>query len=653
VGELNRPHHYCHFSTALANTFHDFSRRLCMASGLLAGHRFWRLVESIDDRLQTEIDATASVRWWLELSFGGWEHDLIEVRLFRGRRSRTDSASEWDGPFAELLRLDETRLPRTLALGLSEGTLILSEAPRALWVVEDIGHDFDSAVVVLARTGSTARSGLLQTRWHEVGGDWARSDRLSGDAVADLVRRLGVAGVRPEPLAGLAFEGGVPTRRGSWLGRPEFLPKVRTSAASIVSVRPLQITSDILEVGPGTLLRPLQALGPLSGRWTVAAQEADSEDDRVLVLESEIPERREWPADTAVWEAETELVLTGTHPFLAFPCAWSDEPEIRSFDDVAEALYASVGSGRGEAELVKLLEPVLPEAWLVWDVLRALAEGGWLELRVCRAWRARRWRLCPPTLVSGEIVVVEGAVGAAARRRLSETVARRGGCLRSTTGRGWAPPVIAVTGVEPQVLAADLDWPLVPSTRPHLQVAPACWPSEKRSTDGRDLVGIWDFELGLFQPPDGVHSGLRLERWVHERDRDLYQLVRPTGSFLTSSRTVAVLEAHRCARRPMFSWKDGAFRRIGRSGHLPLPVARALRRRTLTPSGPITDEYDVWTYRYAVDAASAAWVGAVFGAAVKVPNSVQSESWLQRLVARRRAGLSPAWLPARSDRPGL
>jgi hypothetical protein len=61
----------------------------------------------------------------------------------------------------------------------------------------------------------------------------------------------------------------------------------------------------------------------------------------------------------------------------------------------------------------------------------------------------------------------------------------------------------------------------------------------------------------------------------------------------------------------------------------------------------------VWTYRYAVDAASAAWVGAVFGAAVKVPNSVQSESWLQRLVARRRAGLSPAWLPARSDRPGL
>jgi hypothetical protein len=210
--------------------------------------------------------------------------------------------------------------------------------------------------------------------------------------------------------------------------------------------------------------------------------------------------------------------------------------------------------------------------------------------------------------------------------------------------------VLAVIGVEPDALAADMDWPLVPSTAANLQAAPACWPPEKRSIDGRELIGVWNFDLGLFVTPTGPLPDLRLERWVQESDRDVYRIVAPNDLFLTTSRTVAVLEVHRRAGRPLFRWKDGSLVRLGRSGHLPLPAARALRRRTLTPSGPITDAQGAWTYGYPADAASAKWIATVFGAAVDAPRMIGGESRLRALIARRRSGLPPTWWLPEFDR---
>jgi hypothetical protein len=647
IEELDRPHHYGRFSPALLSALGDFAHRFRASRSLLGGHRFWRLVESIDERLQAEGGGTAAARWRLEVSFGGWEQDLVEARLFRGRRRSVEAGPEWEGAFAELASLPAERLPAAVTRCLEQGTLILGEAPGAVWVLDDVGLHNDVTVVVLSRAGGVADTLPLPTRWRDLSGGWAVSDRLDPDAVAGLARRLGLAVAGGERLFDLGFEGGVATRRGSWLGRPGFLPDVRTSPASTISVRPVAPTSEELVAGNGTILRPLSAPSPRTGRWVVVAREGGADVERILVLEADAPERWDWPGETPAWESEREVETIEERPAVAAAAGEDADLERSSpLDHLLEALYARVGRGRGEAELVELLKPVLPNTWMVWDVLRSLAEAGWMEVQVYRAWRARRWKLSRPSLVrvGPDTVLVEGAIGAAARRRLAAAAFSAGGRLLSRGGAIWSVPVLIVVGANPNALAAAMEWPLVPSTRPHLAPAPACWPIEKRSGEGRELAGLWDFESGLFRPaPNGSPDGIRLERLVRDDDRDLYRLVVRDSTFLATSRTVAILEAHRRAHKPLFRWSAGSFRRLGRSGHLPLPVARALRRQTLGQSGLLAASSGEWTYTYPADPLSATWAASAFGSAVEAPGTAQTSSRLGSVVALRRAGRAPRW----------
>jgi hypothetical protein len=150
----------------------------------------------------------------------------------------------------------------------------------------------------------------------------------------------------------------------------------------------------------------------------------------------------------------------------------------------------------------------------------------------------------------------------------------------------------------------------------------------------------------MFRRPIEPLPELRLERLVQETDRDLYRVTGAPSSFVTTSRTVAIIEAHRRARRPLFRWNGGELQRIGRSGHLPLPIARTLRRLSFVASGPREVEVGTWCYGYTADAACAEWVAQVLGPAVEVPAGNEKLSRLSAIVARRRAGLAPAWWTA-------
>jgi hypothetical protein len=207
-----------------------------------------------------------------------------------------------------------------------------------------------------------------------------------------------------------------------------------------------------------------------------------------------------------------------------------------------------------------------------------------------------------------------------------------------------------VIGVDPKVISTAMEWPFVASTRPSLPAAPACWPAEKRTAEGRQQAGVWDFERGLFRLASEVPEGkVRLERLVRDDDRDLYRLSAPDGTFLTTSRTVAILEAHRRSQRPLFRWSAGAFGRLAQNGYLPLLVARALRRRALAQVGPVVSSGGASTYTYPADRVSAAWVTSAFGAAVDGAAAEKLPSRLEALVTRRRRGLPNSWWMSPTD----
>jgi hypothetical protein len=196
-------------------------------------------------------------------------------------------------------------------------------------------------------------------------------------------------------------------------------------------------------------------------------------------------------------------------------------------------------------------------------------------------------------------------------------------------------------------LANELAWPICEPHAPEFAAAPRCWPEEQRTTQGRELSGVWSFQLGLFLPHvarQDAQGGVVLERWVRERkdDRDVFRIVTEGRDFVTSSRTAAILEAYRRSKTPLFRWFPGRLERVARTGHLPLPVARSLRRRFLTGSGPKELREDRGSYVYMADANSARWLRKKFGPVIGgVPADDRDQ--LKAIVTARRTGTRASW----------
>jgi hypothetical protein len=250
--------------------------------------------------------------------------------------------------------------------------------------------------------------------------------------------------------------------------------------------------------------------------------------------------------------------------------------------------------------------------------------------------------------------LIEGALCAAARRRLDDAARALGGRAVSCGDLEWSPDVVVALDVAPSALAEAMAWPLVPAAWPGIAAAPACWQPEARTTDGRELAGIWSFDAGGFLQDSPNDEEWHLERWVRSRgdDRDLFRLRGPGVDWVTTSRTAALLEAHRRVGRPLFVWSGGVLTRRGAGGHLPLPLARALRRSSLRQTGLVDLANGGQTYRYPAGRAAAAWLAERFGAAVGVPPYPRpaARDWLDRTVAARRRGQAAAWSPAGGGR---
>ena len=650
AAELRRPQRERVFSTAMVSAIREFSELLGRTGSSAASHRLWRLVESIDERLESGSVVSAS-RWRIEMTFGGWEHDHVDLRVLD--RAREGEKVFWEGPLEAAGNLASDLLPSGVARCLQRGVLVFGEATGASWVLDDVGPATGGGAVVLRKATCELLGWPSETRWRSVADGWLVSERLDPDPLADLIARLGFSMSARDRLSEMAIEGGVGIGRGIWLGRPDFLPHVRAPRSATMELKRISSAADLsLDDLGGS--RRLRAPCPLTGRWRLTVVDDASVTDRMLTLEADAPERAEWRNEDVRYEPECELTVHDQRAGQTIVEADEGSVRVDEHDpaitsDLLEAIYCGAGAGWAEGELVETVKRHLPVRGMVWDVLRAHAEADFIEPVQAKRWGARKWVLCPPALqrIGTERAIIRGALGATARRRLAAEVRELGGVLGATRREDWLPDLLTVTDVPVDRLATRMGWSVMSTLRPSAPAAPACWPAEKRSGDGRRLAGVWSFEHGLFvermdaneKPP------IRLERLVRERrdDRDLFRIVGSSGTFTTVSRVVAILEAHRLARVPLFEWREGQFRRVGRSGHLPLPIARALRGSASRVDGPVLKPDGTWTYVYTAVPAQRSWISDILGDALTAPSDGRDSALLDHVVQRRRAGKRPLW----------
>lgn len=627
----------------------EFERAVRCRQRMLLGHKFWRLSRSVETKLYGQEKGPTRERWRLEVRFGGYEQDIAQLSLFRGS-GVVDENPSWEGALQELGTVRPGEVPRELAEMLTQGVLVLTEEPGLVWMLDDQSPPDDVRAVVVARSDSFAMSWPLSTTWRHLEGQWMLSAPLDEITLSRLRRKMGLEPAGGTRLVDLTFGGGVRTDRCTWLGRPGFLPSIHASLSSAVNVRRVEGADGVVAIEGCPPSWQFRAETPISGRWRVKAVEREFETEKVVRFEAVAPERLGFPEAPAVQEAEREVVVMqrSIRPILATSVGVAGPPP--PLEDMLEAIYAGPIHGWSEADLVRLLRPQLPHDHFVWDFLRGLAEAGWLEPYTLKSWRARIWRLRSPYLryAEGGRVIAGGALGTLARRRLQDAAQLLGGEVSYLPGvSNWSVSLPVIDKVVAADLARETGWPLEVLGRPTLSPAPRCWPEEPRSGEGRQLAGVWSFDAGVFASPNRARANdpVCLERLVRERgdDRDIYRVVGKGEVFLSSSRTTAVLEAHRRLGKPLFEWEMGEFRRRGLTGHLPLELSRWLVTCTSRASGPLPLAGGGWTYVYPCDTETAAWVASTLGDAVSVPSNAPSRDLLNRAVEQRRLGRRLAW----------
>lgn len=456
------------------------------------------------------------------------------------------------------------------------------------------------------------------------------------------------------------FEDGVRTPAG-WLGRITLLPRVWRQSTGSIDLLPCdEITARPMVSDIGGGWSAIEAVEALSGSYRVRLEEgvqgavALAVERRVQFI-ADSPEHPDLTSPTRRWQEDPECI----------PTLWANEPRevlraeteshghdgqpLRQFDDFLELFYARGRRGWSERDLADAIETLLPGP-SPWDVMRALLEAGWAQRTIAVSWRASRWWLVAPNLVplssyANGPVMLGGAAPAAVRRRFVSTTMTLGGKSSVRSGVGPMSPVVTLaTGVDLELLATELKWPIERPQSGHGLTAPACWPKVDTDTDRHRLHREWDWKFGRFKDltPPRQEYPIRLTWWRRaEGDRpDLYVVEgRSKIPFTTSSRPVALAEAFRQGRQPMFKLEGEALLRIPGEGYLPLHLAKAISLLTLRCGGPVRIG-NSWTYSYPTRRDGIALIcsslGRYFVKTEAVGNTPRDDLAMSSIIARAR-----------------
>jgi hypothetical protein len=632
------------WSDGFRAAFLDFEARYGRNERLLADHPFWIAVASV--------------------AFGEAEsdHDAVHTQI--------EVATDIDGANAFILQTREARLLRRLSREAQRVAEIAGEV--TLELTELVGILGDPSLVagdtLLSglRTGAergivpfedaswgtwranpkpdTARIRFLlrpdvARKWLRLDStDWLLTDPLPRGQALDLLEDVRGKAFPISDIAVLTVSDGI--RVGSsYLGRSAFLPVVNVPPGSHCILTAANAESGELEciVDPGGKIS-LRAGGALTGAWRLAVAEGESHDARSDILLKFVgraleQETKDPDALPAAWEAEPEADVDENRSVSSGSLALDIAPPDPMILDLLEAVYAGCGSGWSEKDLVHVIARALGRNDpTVWDIMRLLYEGGWIEPRVSNQWRARKWYLRPPRVLQsscGTIAMLDGAACEIVRERFTATASRLGGkvelrCLPHC----FSVPVVLAKCEHAEMLALELGIPFAP-----LRCAVprsgrlANFRVSRYDPDRRTIGSTWVWERRGFRKSPTTGSGtarVSLQRLIRARGdaRDVYRMKaqqKPEAVF--DSRCVAILSAHVENRQPLFHALEDAplLERVALEGYLPIEIARYLVILSGVASGLRVGLEGSPRYVYPYPAQSrpdlAAWLGPALSAA--------------------------------------
>lgn len=629
------------FSDAMREAVQEYRRLYEARASMLHLHRFWKAIRGVlgvrprrpsYPKLEPRIELSFSLDLYDTTmsicsveSESGWIADGEGGKLSDSVEEMVQALPQW------FRNHDFHPSSHPILRVFSEGAVPFFEEGLGIWVASHRRPSHERRCIVLHTNRGGGRFGQIAppSRWF--GDRCAVSDVLTTKQVRsvfdELDRALGGKDLSSRRSSEPKLIGGFKTG-SAYLGRPRLLPLIEAPEGGTLRLLASLADEHKVEVKLSSdghrriatsctlsglrMLRyeeqPLGGIEPLVWQKTLMFVPSAYEHDKLGC-----PDPNRWVrSEEYVAERGREVPIAFAREASGAARAIDDEEAARQFDDFLEALYASGRSGWSEPELIETMREVLgPYRPSTWDVLRSLEESSWLDCRNAIAWRARRWWLKPPRLFvpreqSQRIALLGGSAPEAIRRRFSATTTNLGGSFEERRGVGPYSPLLCVArGVDPHLLAEELGWPLKPIPGWPISPAPIGWPMEASDPSSHAMAGSWDWRCGRFgSNPDSTSDSVRLERFARaRRDRpDLFVLMSgDLGSrWVGSSRVVAIVEAHRRARTPLFSLEGDRLVRLPRDGHLPLPLALAACLRLGRASGPVRVG-DEWGYAYPAD----------------------------------------------------
>ena len=610
-------------------------KKLYESNHAIENHYFWQLILSILSEINRENpkNKNYTLLWSVSVRFGGWDGDeLEEVILAKGNRRQDLEVPFWQGDFLQFLEMH--RIPKQVRDLLDKGCIILLERHGGLWTQDDRKPQADDTAIIIANCPE-----IIERFQHScsIVERWCYSENMPLQKALEITCGQGVAG-KNTSSNGLKLEGGISLGRNKWLARSGYLPHIKIEPNSKFSTTPtlkVQIEDGIVTILDDDLI---------DKEWHL--KHIDSYDEITLKriqFFNNAPLNDSWPQRKDGFEASVEFNYQLGTPIIETPNVMSVGIFPNRLCDALEALYARAQAARSESEIVAILRTVLPQKpelkYMVWDVLRSLEEAGWLEQDLSRRWRGRVWRVQVPKIVlTGSLTaIVEGAIANKELEILKVEAIRQGVEIHINAQLEWAVPVISLHGDKIKKLAEELQWSIEIGKNIVAKPAPKCWPVENRTVMGRQLSSIWKAEPGLFiSLNQNISNTKMLVRFTRDDDRDVYAISEEQG-VITTQRNIAILEYARQIKKPIFIYDHGLLKRQSLNGHLPLPVAKWLRRSTGLQSGPtVTENY--LEYQYAVEEVQLNILQIIFGLAIQGNNKIKPKKLILEIAKQRSRG---------------
>lgn len=612
------------FSLQMRTASEEFHTLHRSRASLLGAHRFWAAVCRALE-LKRPRNAAPDHGFRAELVVGAVPEDS-RIIFFReqgtelngGKYALEDCLAGDALKTLEKLEGVGCRSEGELLQALKAGALPFAQERFGVWIANLSGGSADDEWTYLVRNdrvNSVRRFAFVKVS--PLNGGWSLIDPVVGSSAIHIHNALGLHG-------GTAFghdstirvRGGVRTL-GGFLGRPALLPWIEVDGTAEISVSSSDGSSDVrierLE-GQGVLKSDVS----LDGRFEVSAED-HLNGRRILAMQRSIrfvdhaPEHPMLRRAGASWRDKAEcsdeawieapIEVDGAAP----SDRWRDSTREARFDDLLEVIYARGASGWAERDLIDLVRELTPGP-SPWEIVRTLQESGWLQAKASVRWRANLWCLVAPSLstirVDGsDAVLLCGSASLAIRSRFESTVLSMGGTVRFVQGVGAFSPLTAVAlGTSSEQLAEELAWPIAALRSAARLREPGWWSVVPAGIEKHQPHAEWSWSASEFRPFGLEAPAEDVEvRWWRRVEADRADLYSVDGGapvqFVTPSRSVALCEAFRRARKAMFSQRGALIERLSTDGHLPLHISRTLHAYTLRSPGVILFGTD-WRYAY-------------------------------------------------------